>query len=197
LDTGTPVLTTALEFGRMRRILLLAESLVVLRVWRLLRSQDREAARTQGDESDLVLAKVAVEHAAAQLDAQMGDSDTLDLKALGLLTVDVAAITILVATHESLNRFWWIAAALLGVGAFFFLAAQRLTEFDRGPDILEFRSENTGASPVRITETMLSDLLLACDRNEPVLRQKIRNVEWGSRFLVVGVILGLVLALVG
>jgi hypothetical protein len=57
----------------------------------------------------MVLARVE-----ARLDAQLRDSDALDVKALGVLGADAAAIGVLMAVHESINTLWWGPATVLG-----------------------------------------------------------------------------------
>jgi hypothetical protein len=183
----------------MRRFSLVVGGLLAWRLWRRRQALSRPLASVEVDDlasSDLVLSSTLVKYCAALMDGQMGDSDMLDLKALGLLAVDAAGVTVLVGTHESMNRFWWIALVLLGGSSFFFYLAIRLTDFNRGPDVEEFRAENTGTSPTHISEAMLSDLLAAIEENVGPLRRKIGWMRWGYRLIAAGVVAGVVLSLV-
>jgi hypothetical protein len=80
---------------------------------------------------------LAIRQAQARLEMQFRNTDALDVKALGVLAADAAAIGVLVATHSSLNRFWWIPCAGLAVAGLLLLISVRPRELDQGPDIFE------------------------------------------------------------
>jgi hypothetical protein len=79
-------------------------------------------ARAQSDQAlaDLLLADVY-----SQLEFQLSSADALDLKAVTLLTGDIAAISILILVHKTVGPLWWISAALMGIAGALFLAAIR------------------------------------------------------------------------
>jgi hypothetical protein len=63
--------------------------------------------RSEEDEY-AVLADLLVPAAQQNFHQGLADWDALDTKALGVVGLDAAAIAVLVAAHEAINRFWWI-----------------------------------------------------------------------------------------
>ncbi len=135
--------------------------------------------------NDDPLAQLLVDRATWEIGVQLGDSDTLDLKALGLLAVDVAAFAATVAVHDSLNRFWWAAGVLFAIAGVVLYIVVWPRQFDFGPDVGEFyetmRNESLGES----YREMLTQLIKAIRRNNTVvLPSKMRWFIWGFRLLL-------------
>lgn len=80
----------------------------------------------ENGERDLALAEMALRFSQEALRNELSTADTIDLKAVGLATADVAALTIVVSFHRSVSD-WWASAVLLGVAAlcFFLVMWQR------------------------------------------------------------------------
>jgi hypothetical protein len=64
---------------------------------------------------------LVVEQATVRLENQFRDVDALDVKALGVLGADAAALALLVATHGSLNNLWWLPTCGLAVSGLLLL----------------------------------------------------------------------------
>jgi hypothetical protein len=62
-----------------------------------------------GDDEEIVV-QMLVARAQSRLDAQLQSLQGLDLKALGLLGADAAAVGVLIAIHDAVNRLWWLDA---------------------------------------------------------------------------------------
>lgn len=107
----------------------------------------------------------------ARLDGQFRDSDALDVKALGLLGADAAALAVLVATHDALSRLWWIPAVGLGIAGMLLLAAVWPRTMDSGPDWRRFYDRWGGAIPAQAARQMLVELLAAVETNDAQARK--------------------------
>jgi hypothetical protein len=133
--------------------------------------------RSVPDDSDLALADITLASAKDQLFFECTAADVIDLKAVGLATADVAALTILVAAHRTIG-FWWVPAAFMVMGGvcFFLVLWQRDWEF--GPRLNEFREKYAGLSRTEILEGMLSDVEDNRKHNDPFLESK---ADWFLR----------------
>jgi hypothetical protein len=97
------------------------------------------------DESDEG-ANIGLALARDQLSEQLSGADSDDVKALGYLAVDIAAIAALVAAHAMLNRYWWASIVGFACSAAFLMFALRRQEFPSGPNPLEVYA-SMSASP--------------------------------------------------
>jgi ABC-type Fe3+-siderophore transport system permease subunit len=71
-----------------------------------------EAQQASADEA--ALAEITLTLAQDIFRIELETADTIDLKAVGLATADVAALTILLSFHGSVSH-WWAASVLLAV----------------------------------------------------------------------------------
>jgi hypothetical protein len=167
-------------------------------LWRLWRRR-RKARRRAGDHhnSDTTLSELLLARADLMLDNQFGNSDVLDLKAVGLLTADVAAVTILAVVPAAVGKLWWVPALLMiGAGAYF-LRVVRTRDWDVGPDLDAFREEQYRRSPLQMTDEMLADVVLAMTNNLPLVDGKARMFRNGYRLLAASLLVAVGLALGG
>jgi hypothetical protein len=105
----------------------------------------------------------------ARLEGQLRDSDALDVKALGILGADAAALGVLIATHDAISTVWWIPAAGLGVVALLLFVALWPRRLDSGPNWRVFYETYGGGAAVDVGRQMLGELLDAVDSNDESL----------------------------
>jgi hypothetical protein len=140
-----------------------------------------------------------VERAWAEIELQLGDSDALDVKALGMLAAEGAAVALLVASHDDLYRLWSLSAVFFGLAAVCHLVVIWPKKFEIGPDLAasyESLKATPGATfvyPQLLTELLGSIAL----NNEKHLPRKILFLRLGFALFVAGVVTGIVFALVG
>lgn len=132
---------------------------------------------------EMVIARVQ-----ARLDGQMRDNDALDVKALGVLGADAAAIAVLVAVHTSINRFWWVPALGLAAAGLLFLAAIWPRSFDVGPNWREFYDTFGGGSASEVGQQMLAELLQAVEGNDEKAPRKNTPFKIGFAILAVSLV---------
>lgn len=104
------------------------------------------------------MAEVLLRRAEALVEVSLGDSDILDMKAVTLLTADIAALSLLIPFHHPHSHVWWIAAALMVVAGLFFYQAIQTREYKVAQKLPTFRERNWGASPREIYEAMFVEL---------------------------------------
>ena len=136
--------------------------------------------------------------ALAQIDAQLGDSDSHDVKALGLIASILAGSGLLALTKGPWSNAWLPAAILatLSCGCFLFTVLGR--QFNIGPDLPALYAAVTDMARAEANRQILAELQKAIRENGEVLVPK-------ARWFVVGVVLmaasvisvGTVLYLVG
>jgi hypothetical protein len=129
-----------------------------------------------------------VQSAQERLQRQLADGDAMDAKALGLAGLSVAAVALLAATHQAINRFWWIPAIGFAVASALLWWVIQLREFDVGPDLEWLYDHWTadGTSAPDAARQMLSELGASLEKNyyEVILRK-------GRLFNAGNVVLGL------
>lgn len=126
--------------------------------------------RAFGDEE--VVVHMLVARAQSRLDAQQRDVQGLDLKALGLLGADAAAVGVLIAVHGAVNRSWWLDACAFAVAALPLLVTVWPAPFDVGPSWRAFY-ETFGSGAARdVAHQMLAELLEAVASNDRVARAR-------------------------
>jgi hypothetical protein len=133
----------------------------------------------------------------SQLEFQLSSADALDLKAVTLLTGDIAAISILILVHKTVGPLWWISAALMGIAGALFLAAIRTRDWDIGADFDEFRLRWAGASPLAMTEGSFVDLAFGLEKNQPIIVARARQLRYAYRILALSLTLAVGLTLGG
>jgi hypothetical protein len=173
--------------------------LVFWRIWRRWRRRHQnQTTPTQPppDDARQALADLLTQRAAERVGWQLGDSDTADFKALGLLALIAAAVAILVGIRASLNHVGWIVSlGLLALSTITLLLSVRPRLFDIGPDLTEFNTVMTGASRRDVTEQMFVELLEAIRRNNLTLPKKEGQVVWGLYFFAAAIIAAVAAAL--
>src|ERR671936_674937 len=124
--------------------------------------------RATGD--DEVVTDMLVAQAQSRLDAQFRALQWLDLKALGLLGADAAAVGVLITVHDAVNRFWWLDASGLVVAGLLLLVAIWPQRLDVGPSLRAFYETFGSGAAVDIARQMLAELLEAVDTNDRASR---------------------------
>ncbi len=107
-----------------------------------------------------------------QLEGQFSTGDSLDAKALGILTLDIAAIGVLLAVKDSLGTLWGLPLVLLAlsaVPAIFMLVAR---SFDAGPEFESFYNAQADGPERAAVVAMLSELRATLMHDDRVLSQK-------------------------
>src|SRR4051794_26542760 len=109
-------------------------------------------------ESANAMAEVLLRRSEALIEVSLGDSDILDMKAVTLLTADIAALSILIPFHRRHSDVWWVAAVLMVVaGAFFYRAIQTRT-YKLGQQLPAFRDAQWGKASREIYEAMVVEI---------------------------------------
>jgi hypothetical protein len=152
-----------------------------------------EGTGEEGDEQavlDLVLPR-----AQARIDLQLGDSTSLDSKALGVLGIDAAAIALMVAARDEFSGWWALPAFALGAAGVLLLAAVWPRELDTGPDPRSFYEAMAARTRLEATRKMLTELLAAADGNRGRVAGKRRLFKVGFAVLVAALLGALAVAL--
>jgi hypothetical protein len=173
--------------------------LVALLAWTLwLRARHRatlEATPRASDEaSELALEEITLKRAEAVLEIELAAADVIDLKSVGLLTADVAALTILVAAHGQID-WWWAPAALMTISGVCFFLVLRTREWLLAPEFPEFRDEHVGKSRIEITHAMLEVVLECRETDYPFLEDKGKWFKRGYSTLALALVTLLIAAL--
>jgi hypothetical protein len=113
-----------------------------------------------GDDEEIVV-RMLVERAQSRLDAQLRVVQGLDLKALGLLGADAAAVGVLIAIHGAVNRLWWLDAASLAVAGLLLLIAVWPRSFDFGPSLRAFYDAHGRGAAVLIMLCLIGAIPVA------------------------------------
>ena len=79
------------------------------------------------------IVRLVIERVQAQIDAQLAADDAVDLKALGVLAAIAAAIGVLVASHSSLNPYWWAPMVMLSSASLVLLYVVYPVDLQTGP----------------------------------------------------------------
>ncbi|HEY8777360.1 MAG TPA: hypothetical protein VIM33_12895 [Gaiellaceae bacterium] len=138
-----------------------------------------------GDAEEVL--QMVIAQAQARLASQFRLSDSLDVKALGVLAADAAALGVLIAAHDAINPHWWIAALILSVGGVLLLIAVWPRELDEGPNLREFYRNFGGGTAEYVGRQLLSELLAAIEGNN---RKKGKSglFKLGFAIMVIGLI---------
>jgi hypothetical protein len=142
--------------------------------------------------------ELLVQHAEDRLQRQLAEGDAIDAKALGTLALSAAAIALLVATHDTINRLWWIPVIGLAVASGFLLWAIRPRRFDVGPDLewLYNAWEAAKVSAADASRDMLAELLASVENNQGPTRSKEVCLKLGLLVLIVSLLGSIPIALI-
>jgi hypothetical protein len=137
------------------------------------------------DDEDLARAEIALALAGDLFKAELGTADTIDLKAVGLAAVDIAALALVVTFHKSVSA-WPLSALALAVAGtcLFRVLLQRHWELGTEPAL--FWEENEGGSRLSMLESALASTERNRLYNQPFLVFKGFWFRWGYRFLAAG-----------
>ena len=138
---------------------------------------------------------LVVEQATGRLENQFRDVDALDVKALGVLAADAAALALLVATHNSLNNLWWLPTCGLAVSGLLLLLCVWPRDLDEGPNLRSFFEAFGGRPYPEVALQMLGELLAAVDENEARTPFKSQVLKAGFAALVISLVGAFVVAL--
>jgi hypothetical protein len=152
---------------------------------------------TVDDQKEIV--DMLIGRAAARVQLQLADAESLATKALGVLAVDAGAIALMVSVHEDLYFLWPIPTAALGVVAAGLLWAVYPTKLDSGPDIGDFYDAFGGGFELATKQQMLADMLKTIENNETNRRNTMRNWVYKRCFvlLVISLLGAVAVALTG
>jgi hypothetical protein len=141
----------------------------------------------EGPSDAEVVTQLVITGALSRLEAQLRDNNALDLKALGVLGADAAALGVLIAAHDALSRLWWIPAAGLGVAGFLLLVTIWPRKLDGGPNWREFYETFGGGTARDVGRQLLAELLAAIDENERRTRARKPNAVFKGGLLLMAV----------
>jgi hypothetical protein len=169
---------------------------VFWRLWRRDRRRDRanRQAPPPSDDRDIALAEITLALAESLYGEELSAADTIDLKAVGLGTADVAALTILVTFHRDVSQ-WWAAAILLVISGVCFFTVLRRRFWWLGTEPRKFWDENTDRPRLVVLESALASTEENMTHNEPFLRFKARWFFMGYVTLALGIAVLLITAL--
>jgi hypothetical protein len=158
-----------------------------------------EIRRHDGRDGSVVVAQLLIARAQARLDAQLRGAEAAELKALGLLGADAAALGVVVATHDALDRLWWAVASGFGVAGLLLLATVWPRRLDAGPSVRTFYETFGNGTPLDVSRQMLAELIATIDANERIARaRKLDGLVKASLILIVLSIAGAIpIALLG
>jgi hypothetical protein len=152
------------------------------------------------DERDAeVVTQMVIAGTLSRLEAQLRDNHARDLKALGVLGADAAALGVLIAVHDALGRLWWVPATGLGVAGFLLLVTVWPRQLDEGPNWHEFYETFGSGTAREVSRQMLAELLAAIDENERRTRTRKPNAVFkvGLIIIAVSLVTSVLIALVG
>lgn len=142
---------------------------------------------SEEDDSRLALAEITLARLDAMLEIELEVGDAIDVKAVGLATADVAALTIIVVFHDSVPV-WWLSSILMGAAGVFLFLVLRQRQWRYAPDLTKFWVENVGKPRVEIVEGMLASLSESREHNVPFLVFKAKWFRWGYLTLAAGLV---------
>src|SRR6185437_2889562 len=84
----------------------------------------------------------------------------------GLLGANVAVLGLLIATHTTLGRLWWLPALALCLSGVLQIVAVFPRRLDSGPNCRWIYETYGGGTPLAVGRLMLAEILTAIDGNE-------------------------------
>lgn len=127
-----------------------------------------------------------ISEARAEIALLSANSDSHDVKALGLLGVDGAIIAGLTATRANLPSLWWVAVIALALCVPLFLLTIANRFFYVGPRLSTFYAENIDRPALEAGVQLLADLEAYFDHNHRALAPKGRALTLGLILFVLG-----------
>jgi len=124
--------------------------------------------------------------AQAQIAAASGDSDSHDVKALGLLGADVAAIIGLTAARPALPALWWVAVVALALCVPCLLYTIGERDFVLGPDLPKVYAQTIEGPALDAAVDLLGDLQGCLASSRRGLAPKRRAFAIGLLLFVAG-----------
>ena len=124
--------------------------------------------------------------AQAQIAAASGDSDSQEVRALGLLGIDVAAIVGLTAARTALPSLWWVAVVALAVSVPCFLLTLRGRDLRLGPDLRPIYAATDRSSALGVAVDLFAELQDCLAVNRRLLVPKRRALAVGLALFVAG-----------
>lgn len=112
-----------------------------------------------------------------------------------MLGADVAALGVLAATHDLLNRLWWVPTCGLILAGLLLLLCVWPRRLDEGPDLRLFFEFFGGRSYPDVALQMLGELLAAVETNDVRAPFKSRVFKVGFGVLVASLAGSFVVAL--
>lgn len=119
-------------------------------------------------------ARIGVDFARDRLSAALVGADGDDVKSLGFLAVDLAAIALIVGVRQDLDRYWYWVVVGLGVSAALLLIALWPRFYETGPDPIAFYERDTAGAldAEEVAALAIAGLAAARLHNESVRRRK-------------------------
>jgi hypothetical protein len=132
-------------------------------------------------------ARIGVDLARDELSAELASADSDDVKSLGFLAVDLAAIALIVSVRHDLDRYWYWVAVGLGLSATLLLVALWPRLYTTGPDPMAFYEDDTAEArdAQHVAVLAIAGLSAARQHNESVRRHKGR---WYTAGLVTSIV---------
>ncbi|HEY3921995.1 MAG TPA: hypothetical protein VGL76_07755 [Gaiellaceae bacterium] len=138
------------------------------------------------DAEDLI--RLVVDRVQGQINAQLAADDAVDLKALGVLAADAAAVGVLVASRPSLNPFWWAPMVVLALAGLVLLFVVYPVELETGPRWTQWYATFGGSAFADAGRQMLVDLTDVLEKNKRVTRRNGIVFKAGFVTMLVGLI---------
>jgi hypothetical protein len=149
----------------------------------------RESATPSEADASGILAML-IDLGQAQIDRQLETSDGHDVKGLGLLAANVAAIGLAIALSPRWTPWWLIPMAMAAVSCGAYLYTVRGRSYNVGPVVEEFYRKHGGTTLVEAQRHLLAQLISAIDDNNTRLPEKRQGFIVGTATLVSEVGLG-------
>lgn len=136
---------------------------------------------------EVALAEITLSLAQDIFSVELETADTIDLKAVGLATADVAALTILLSFHGSVSH-WWAASVLLAAAGVCFFLVMWQRHWELGVEPYDFWLENAGRTRLAMLESALASTERNRRHNDRFLLSKAFWFLWGYRALAAGLL---------
>jgi hypothetical protein len=135
-----------------------------------------------------VLVGLLYPFALSRFDAGFRDWGAADVKATGLLAVDLALLALLVAEHGSVNALWWLPGLAWVAAGVLFAAALAPRSANDGPSVLRLHDalRRAPSRPADAARTMINVLVVARRENNRARDGKLRLVQFGFVALALG-----------
>lgn len=133
-------------------------------------STSPQAGQIDAERIRIVAAMIEQAQARIELLSQQVDGD--DIKALGLITANIATLGVLFVLQPSLNVLWWLPAFGFIVSSISLYVALLPRKFGLGPDIQEFYDEWGGGTEIEVSSKLLAVLIKTIKEDEELINGK-------------------------